>query len=320
MTSATLLNNDVIKVMSVNISSEKGTVKTPVSSIALTSLGIEGDAHAGKWHRQISLLGVESIQKFEAQTGKKISCGEFAENITTSGMNLYEARPLDRFIIGKAELEITQIGKECHGPNCTIFKEVGNCIMPKEGIFCRVLNNGPIKAGDTVIYQPKVVTVKVITMSDRASSGIYTDRSGPLVIELVEKYFSSIDYPVSIDHSIIGDDKDHLHNLLLKCRDQKIDVVITTGGTGISPRDITPDTVKMLLDKEIPGIMESIRIKCGQKNYAALLSRSIAGVMGHSLVFTLPGSVSAVSEYLEEITKGLKHMLYMINQIDSHHS
>src|ERR1035437_4752736 len=214
MTTMTLLNKDIIKVMSVNISKEKGTIKTPVSSIALTSTGIEGDAHAGKWHRQISLLGLESIEKFEKETGKKISCGEFAENITTSGMPLYEARPLDRFIIGNAELEITQIGKECHGSNCAIFKESGDCIMPKEGIFCRVITNGPIKAGDIVIYQPKVVTIKVITMSDRASSGFYTDRSGPKVIELVEAYFLSISYPVKIEHSIIGDDKDHLHNLL----------------------------------------------------------------------------------------------------------
>ena len=316
----TLDNNDIINVVSVNISSKKGTIKTPVPDIALTPLGIDGDAHAGKWHRQISLLGFESIEKFEKQTGKKINCGEFAENITTTGMDLYKARPLDRFIIGKAELEITQIGKECHGSNCEIFKEVGNCIMPKEGIFCRVIKHGSIKAGDEVIYQPRVITVKVITLSDRAASGFYTDRSGPRVIELMEDYFSSIGYPVKIEHSIIGDDKDYLHNMLLKCRDLQIDVVITTGGTGISPRDITPDTVKMLLDKEIPGIMESIRIKYGQQNQSALLSRSIAGVMGHSLVFTLPGSVQAVSEYLEEITKGLKHMIFMINQIDSHHS
>jgi len=313
-----LQNNDIIKVVSVNISSEKGTIKKPVSSVELTFTGIEGDAHAGKWHRQISLLGMESFEKFEQQSGKKISCGEFAENITTSGMLLYEARPLDRFIIGKAELEVTQIGKECHGSNCEIFKEVGNCIMPKEGIFCRVIKKGVIKAGDEVIYQPKVVTVKVITLSDRASSGFYTDRSGPRVIELMEAYFASINYPVKIEHNIIGDDKDYLHNMLLVCRDMKTDVVITTGGTGISPRDITPDTVKVLLDKEIPGIMESIRYKYGQMKPAALLSRSIAGVMGHSLVFTLPGSVQAVNEYLEEITKGLKHMLFMINQIDSH--
>lgn len=315
-----LQSNNIIKVVSVNISNEKGTIKIPVPSISITHNGIDGDAHAGKWHRQISLLGIESIAKFEQQTNKKINCGEFAENITTSGMILYEARPLDRFIIGDTELEVTQIGKECHGSNCEIFKEVGKCIMPTEGIFCRVIKKGTIQTGDRIHYHPKVVTVKVITMSDRASSGIYTDLSGPKVIELLEDYFRTISYPVKIDYIIIGDDKDHLHNLLLKCRDNKLDIVITTGGTGISPRDITPDIVKTLLDKEIPGIMESIRFKYGQQKHAALLSRSIAGVMGHSLVFTLPGSVNAVSEYLEEITKGLRHMLFMINQIDSHQS
>lgn len=315
-----LLNNDIIKVESVNISREKGTVKTPVPDISLTPLGVEGDANAGKRHRPISLLGLESIKKFEQQTGKEISCGEFAENITTSGMLLYEARLLDKFIIGEAELEITQIGKNCYSCDCTVFKETGSCIIAEEGVFCRVLKKGVIKAGDHVIYKPRVITIKIITMSDRASSGTYPDRTGPLVIELLEMYFKTVAYPVNIEHTIIGDDKDYLHNLLLKCRDNKVDIVITTGGTGISPRDITPDIVKTLLDKEIPGIMEAIRMKYGQEKNAALLSRSIAGVMGHSLVFTLPGSVRAVSEYIEEITKGLLNMIYMINQIDSHQS
>ena len=316
----TLLNNDIIKVVSVNISSQKGTVKTPVPDISITPLGVEGDANAGKRHRPVSLLGLESIEKFKRQTGNEISCGEFAENITTSGMLLYEARLLDKFIIGETELEITQIGKDCKACDCTIFKETGSCIIAEEGVFCRVLKKGSIKAGDEVIYQPRVITIKVITMSDRASSGTFPDRTGPLVVELLEVYFKSFSYPVNIEHTIIGDDKDHLHNLLLKCRDNKIDIVITTGGTGISPRDITPDIVKLLLDKEIPGIMELIRIKYGQEKNSALLSRSIAGVMGHSLVFTLPGSVRAVNEYLEEITKGLLNMIYMINQIDSHQS
>ena len=316
----TLLNKDIIKVVSVNISNQKGTVKTPVPSISLTPLGVEGDANAGKRHRPICLLGMESIEKFKHQTGKEISYGEFAENITTSGMLLYEALPLDKFIIGETELEITQIGKECNGSNCPVFKETGSCIIHNEGVFCRVIKQGSIKAGDEITYKPREITIKIITMSDRASTGTYPDRTGPLVNELLEAYFKSVSYPVNIEHTIIGDDKDHLHNLLLKCRDNKIDIVITTGGTGISPRDITPDIVKILLDKEIPGIMELIRYKYGQAKSSALLSRSIAGVMGHSLVFTLPGSVRAVNEYLEEITKGLLNMIYMINQIDSHRS
>ena len=94
--------------------------------------------------------------------------------------------------------------------------------------------------------------------------------------------------------------------------------MITTGGTGIGPRDFTPDVVQSMLDKEIPGLMELIRMKYGQEKPAALLSRSVAGVMGKSLVFTLPGSVRAVSEYMSEILRSLNHMIFMLNGIDLH--
>ncbi|MCD4732098.1 MAG: MOSC domain-containing protein, partial [Bacteroidales bacterium] len=120
-----------IKVISVNISEKKGTIKKPVDIIELTELGVKNDAHAGNWHRQVSLLGNESVKKFEKDANRHIEYGEFAENITTDGLILYETSPLDKLIIGDAELEITQIGKKCHGTSCAIFKEVGNCVMPK---------------------------------------------------------------------------------------------------------------------------------------------------------------------------------------------
>ena len=100
--------------------------------------------------------------------------------------------------------------------------------------------------------------------------------------------------------------------------DEIFDVVITTGGTGIGPRDITIETVRPLLDKEIPGIMEMIRIKYGQEKPNALLSRGIAGVMGQTLVYTLPGSVKAVDEYMTEILKTLQHLIYMLHGVDVH--
>ena len=96
------------------------------------------------------------------------------------------------------------------------------------------------------------------------------------------------------------------------------DIIFTTGGTGIGPRDITPEVVKPLLDKEIPGIMESIRIKYGMEKPNALLSRSIAGVMKKSLIYTLPGSVRAVNDYMSEILKTLEHLIYMQRGIDAH--
>ncbi|MCO5264140.1 MAG: MOSC domain-containing protein, partial [Lentimicrobium sp.] len=145
-----------INIKSVNISEKKGTIKVPVKHIALTLNGVEGDAHAGKWHRQVSLLGTESFRKFEKVAGRPLKYGEFAENITTEGIILYETHPLDRFTIGDAVLEVTQIGKKCHGDSCAIYREVGNCVMPKEGIFCRVLKPGTVKAGDEMTYHPKV--------------------------------------------------------------------------------------------------------------------------------------------------------------------
>ncbi len=143
-----------MKVISVNISREKGTIKTPAHEITINEKGVEGDAHAGDWHRQVSLLAKESIQKWSRLAGRDTQWGEFAENITTEGITLYETKPGDRIIIGKTELEITQIGKKCHGKGCAIFKEVGNCVMPKEGVFAKVISGGKVKAGDAMTYFP----------------------------------------------------------------------------------------------------------------------------------------------------------------------
>ena len=146
-----------IKVISVNISTKKGTIKTPVPEIVLNQKGVDGDAHAGDWHRQVSLLAKESIEKWAKQAGRKVGWGEFAENITTEGITLYETKPGDRLVIGDVELEVTQIGKKCHGTGCAIFKEVGNCVMPKEGIFAKVINYGQVKAGDGIEFVPTLL-------------------------------------------------------------------------------------------------------------------------------------------------------------------
>ena len=143
-----------IKVISVNISREKGTIKTPVPEIVLNDKGVDGDAHAGDWHRQVSLLAKESMEKWSTQAGRKVNWGEFAENITTEGITLYETHPGDRLVIGETELEVTQIGKKCHGKGCAIFKEVGNCVMPAEGIFAKVIRHGTIKADDEITCIP----------------------------------------------------------------------------------------------------------------------------------------------------------------------
>ena len=307
-----------ITVVSVNISEKKGTIKVPVPQIELNELGVANDAHAGDWHRQVSLLADESVQRFTHAAGRKINYGEFAENITTKGLELVNTHPLDRLTIGDVELEITQIGKECHGTSCAIFKEVGNCVMPKEGIFARVLKNGTVKAGDQVNYFPRVYKVLVITLSDRASRGEYSDRSGPRIEQLLASFFDNMKWAYAVERKLIPDDAAALKALLEEAKLAETDIVITTGGTGIGPRDITPDVVKSLLDKEIPGVMELIRFKYGSLKPNALLSRAVAGVMKRTLVYTLPGSVKAVEEYMTEITPTLRHSIYMLHNLDAH--
>ena len=307
-----------IKILSVNISEKKGTAKKPVDKIELTDIGVLGDAHSGNWHRQLSLLANESIDKFTKEAGRKIKFGEFAENISTEGILLHQAKPLDRFFNEHIELEVTQIGKKCHGDNCRIFREVGNCVMPKEGIFARVLKHGSLQAGDELSYHPRIIRIRIITLSDRASRGEYPDKSGPQIKQLCTKFFSEINRQIELEQVLIPDDNRHLKALVKKAVHEKTDIIFTTGGTGIGSRDITPDTIKPMLDKEIPGIMELIRMKYGMEKPAALLSRGIAGTINQTLIYTLPGSVKAVTEYCNEILPTIEHSLYMIYGIDSH--
>jgi len=308
------------KVISVNVSEKKGTVKHPVDEITLVETGVLSDAHSGKWHRQVSLLAAESVERFSLLAKRPIGFGEFAENITTEGIDLGGCRIFDRFRIGDAELELTQIGKECHGDSCAIFREVGACVMPKEGIFCRVRKTGTVRPGQGIVHIPKIVRAFVVTLSDRASEGGYEDRSGPKIREMLGAHFRAGNRVHEIGYALIPDDADALRALLAEQRALETDFLFTTGGTGIGERDITADVVTGLLDKRLPGIMELIRVKYGMENPRALLSRSVAGVMGKTLVYALPGSVRAVEEYLREILKTLDHSLFMLHGIDSHHA
>ncbi len=138
------------KVKAINISVKKGTVKENIESANfIEDFGIENDAHAGKWHRQVSLLATESIEVMKSQGAKGLCSGKFAENITTEGIVLYTLPVGTKLKIGTVILEITQIGKECHH-GCEILKQVGDCIMPKQGIFARVVAGGVASVGDSI--------------------------------------------------------------------------------------------------------------------------------------------------------------------------
>lgn len=306
-----------VKIKSLNISEKKGTIKTPVDAVEINETGVKGDAHAGHWHRQVSLLGVESLQKAKEQNNRTFQFGDFGENITTEGIELHKTNILDRFQSGNVMLEVTQIGKKCHA-GCEIMQQVGNCIMPVEGIFCRVIQTGKLQTNDVLTYLPKQIKVAVITLSDRAYKGVYKDKSGPHAAKKLGDFFSEKNRPCTVEKIILPDDETMLEDALKKASEENADIIVTTGGTGIGSRDITPDVVSKLLDKEIPGIMELIRYKYGSAKPNALLSRSVAGVMGKSLVYALPGSIKAVNEYLAEILPTLEHSLRMVNDIDLH--
>jgi molybdenum cofactor synthesis domain-containing protein len=306
------------RVASVNLSKAKGTAKTPVESALVAADGIEGDAHAGLWHRQVSLLSAEGAARFSARTGRAVTHGEFAENITTSGLPLEQVRMLDRFQVGACGLEVTQIGKACHGDGCAIFRDVGQCLMPKEGIFCRVRTPGLVHVGDSILWTQHCLDCQVLTLSDRASAGLYEDRSGPSVAAALTEHFACGHWRASIQTQVLPDDPDTLRQGVAKARAAGTAVLVTTGGTGLGPRDITPDTVRPMLDREIPGIMEQIRVTCAVQHPGAVLSRSLAGMIGSMLVFCLPGSPGAAVDYMTAIRKVLDHALRMIHGIDSH--
>ena len=276
-----------------------------------------GDAHAGPWHRQVSLLAAESIARFGAEAGRTFGPGEFAENITTEGLDLADVSLLDRFGIGDVELEVTQIGKRCHGDGCAVFQNVGRCVMPKEGLFCRVLAGGTIAPGDPIVQTRRRLGCLVVTLSDRASRGDYEDRSGPLARTLLQEHFAATRWRLDLRGVVLPDEAEALR-ALLQAEAPTCDLIVTTGGTGLGPRDITPDVVTALADRLVPGVMEAIRVKFGAEHPGALLSRGVAAVLGRTLVYTLPGSPRAVEEYLGEILLTAEHAIRMVHGLDVH--
>jgi molybdopterin adenylyltransferase len=166
---------------------------------------------------------------------------------------------------------------------------------------------------------PEEIEVLTITLSDRASRGEYEDLSGPRISQLVQEYFVSLNIKCTLTQVLIPDDAEELRDII-NVSGSNFNIIFTTGGTGIGPRDITVETIKPLLTKEIPGIMEFIRVKYGSDKPGALLSRGVAGLIGNTLVYTLPGSVRAVNEYMEEILKTILHSLQMLYCVDNHNN
>jgi molybdopterin adenylyltransferase len=293
-------------VIAVCVSGEKGTVKHDVGKATiLDGYGLEHDAHGGPWHRQVSLLSEASIQKM-ADKGLKVYPGIFAENITVRGIDLPKL-PVGVWLrIGdEAILEVTQIGKECH-TGCAVFQQVGQCVMPKEGIFAKVIRGGEVKRGD-VVRAGFPVRSAILTISDSGSRGERSDLSG----EVIEEEVKSIGTVVA--REIVPDDYNKIVNELKRMADDlEADLILTTGGTGLGPRDVTPEATEAVIDKLALGISCAMLQSGLAKTPHAMLSRATAGVRGKTLIVNLPGNPKAVKEGLDAILPALPHAVEVI--------
>lgn len=287
------------------VSERRGTAKHPVSSVRLAErFGLEGDAHGGHWHRQVSLLGQESIDAFNAQ-GAGVRPGDFGENLIVEGFDLRHLPVGTCFRVGEAVLELTQIGKECHS-HCEIYRRVGHCIMPANGVFAQVLRGGEIRVGDQVTLAENPdqrPTLAVITLSDKGAAGQREDKSGPLVCQLGE----AAGYRI-VETLLLPDDQARLERELRRLADgRQVDLVLTTGGTGFSQRDRTPEATLAVAERNAPGIAEAIRWYSLQITPRAMLGRGASVIRGKTLIVNLPGSPKAVRESLEFLLPNLGH-------------
>ena len=300
-------------IRAVCISPEKGTVKRPVEKgILVKDYGIQSDAHAGKWHRQVSLLSWERVEEFNRKGGG-VTDGDFGENLLVEGMNL-KSLPVGTLLkTGTAVLRITQIGKECHS-DCEIRRRTGDCIMPREGVFAEVLEGGEIRPGDILTAQlPDVdrpFRAAVITLSDKGARGERKDESGPAAAQML----ADAGYEI-LETILLPDEPELLKKELCRLADQRqADLVITSGGTGFSPRDRTPEATMAVADRNAPGIAEYIRMRSMEVTKRAMLGRGVSVIRKNTLIINLPGSPKAVRESLGFVLDALDHGLKILRE------
>lgn len=298
-------------VQAICISEKRGIEKTEIEKAHLIKdFGIEGDAHAGKWHRQVSLLSYDKVKAFN-ERGAAVGHGAFGENFVVEGLD-FRNLPVGSIIeVGTAKLRMTQIGKECHS-HCAIYQRMGECIMPHEGVFAEVLEDGEVQKGDemtvTLPAPDRPFTAAVITLSDKAAVGERIDESGTLI----KKLLTEQGYEV-IETLILPDEPKLLKTHLIRMADgRQADLVITTGGTGFSLRDQTPEATLAIADRNAPGIAEYIRMRSMEKTKRAMLSRGASVIRGRTLIINLPGSPKAVSESMEFVMDTLEHGLKLL--------
>lgn len=302
-------------VKAVCISEKKGTEKHAVEQVHVRPHhGIDGDAHAGNWHRQVSLLSYDKVQAFN-ERGANVGDGAFGENLVVSGLD-FKNLPVGSILkVGSAVLKMTQIGKECHS-HCAIYKRMGECIMPREGVFAEVIEEGDIHPGDVMevsLPDPnRPFRAAVITLSDKGAKGERVDESGPAAAEMLLQ----AGYEV-VEQLILPDEPEQLKTQLIRLADgRQVDLILTSGGTGFSMRDQTPEATLAVADRMASGIAEYIRARSMEITPRAMLSRGVSVLRGRTLIINLPGSPKAVKESLGFILGSLEHGLKILRGTD----
>lgn len=338
------------KIVALCISEARGTVKHAVPQVKLIKdYGIEGDAHAGHWHRQVSLLSAEQVEAFN----QRIACsnaqilekaklttldakesdniaepgetekaiiepaieGTFGENILVSGIDLRQLPVGSTLTAGAVILKLSQIGKECHS-HCQIFHRVGDCIMPREGVFAIVEQGGVLIPGMPItVHLPAAdapLRAAVVTLSDKGSCGERADTAGPRAAELL----AAAGYEV-VEQVLLPDVQAKIERELKRLADSRqVDLIITTGGTGMAPRDVTPEATLAVATRSVPGIAEAIRAGSLAITKRAMLSRGVSVLRNSTLIVNLPGSKKAVEEALEIVLPVLEHGIRLAKGTD----
>lgn len=295
----------MVKIHAISVSTKKGVRKTNVDKAKfLNNFGIEGDAHGGSnWHRQVSLLALESVEKM-VKMGLDVKSGDFAENITTVGLDLLSLPVGSKIVAKNITFTISQIGKICHN-RCAIYHQAGDCVMPKEGIFATVDGNGELAVGDELkLIRKDGLSIGIITLSDKGAKGERVDETGPALVEYLKSNLKTS----FVRLELIPDDEDKLAANLKDFADtQEFDIIITNGSTGVSPRDIAPDVTLPLIEKRLLGFEEIMRSESYKIKKSSIISRAVAGIRKCSIIINLPGSPKGAVENLSFVLPALRH-------------
>ena len=295
----------------------RGVAKTPVpQAVMREDHGLEGDAHAGPWHRQISLLGEDDIAKMRAK-GLDLKPGAFGENLVVGGLDLNGLGIGTRLAFGDVRIEITQVGKVCHN-RCAIYDSVGDCVMPRAGVFARVLEGGAITPAtqiEVIAEVPRsVIQAAVLTVSDRCAAGSAEDTAGPAVADVLR---TQMDANVAWA-GVVPDEREAISDALRDVAERSIDLLVTVGGTGCGPRDVTPEATRAVIAREVPGLAEAMRSASARITPHALLQRGVCGVCGSTLIINVPGSRKGAVENLISVIPVLPHAVQLLRGATAH--